>query len=183
MTGTVPAPAPLDAVVVGAGAAGLMTALVAGRERAGIALALLEGSQRAGTKILVSGGGRCNVTNRVVRPADFHGDRSFVAKVLKRFDERRAAQFFEDLGVALKHEPEFDKLFPVSDDAHTVLAALVGECARVGCPVRPGHRVTAVRRDDGAFVVVTSQGEIRARRVVLATGGRSLPRTGSDGFG
>jgi hypothetical protein len=178
-----PPDAPFDVLVVGAGAAGLMTAITAAREAPSLRIALLDGSPRPGTKILVSGGGRCNVTNRVVRPSDYHGDRAFVAKVLRRFDERRAVRFFQDLGVPLRHEPEFDKLFPESDDAHTVLAALLGECDRLGCPARAAHRVTAVRRGDDAFAADTTRGEFRARRVVLATGGRSLPRTGSDGSG
>lgn len=173
----------LDAVIVGAGAAGLMTAIVAGRERPGIRLALLEGGPRAGTKILVSGGGRCNVTNRVVTPADFHGDRKFVTKVLGRFGAARTPPFFEELGVELKHEPEFDKLFPVTDSAHTIRNALVAECERVGAPPRLHHRVTGIARDGETFVVSTPLGDLRTRRVVLATGGRSLPRTGSDGFG
>lgn len=189
-----------DVAVVGAGAAGLMTAIVAARERPGIRVALLDGQVRPGAKILASGGGRCNVTNRVVRPADFHGDRAFIAKVLGRFGAERTVAFFEEIGVALKHEPEFDKLFPTTDDAATVLSALVRECGRLGCPVLGGRRVTAVDARTVAsaatagidaaavggadgFVVRTSQGDVRAARVVLATGGRSLPRTGSDGAG
>lgn len=169
--------------MVGAGAAGLMTAIVAARTRPGISVALLEGQARPGAKILASGGGRCNVTNRVVRPADFHGDRPFVAKVLARFGADAAVRFFAELGVELKHEPEFDKLFPVTDDAATVLHALLREAERLGCPVRPGRRVTAIVPEEDAFLVRTAAGDVRARRVVLATGGRSLPRTGSDGFG
>lgn len=176
-------PPPFDTVVVGAGAAGLMTAILACREAPGLRLALLEGTSRPGTKILVSGGGRCNVTNRVVRPADYHGDRGFVAKVLRRFDERRTAAFFEEIGVPLRHEAEFDKLFPATDDAHTVLDALVAECSRLGCAPRTGHRVTAVRCTPDGFEIDTTAGPVAARRVVLATGGRSLPRTGSDGAG
>jgi predicted Rossmann fold flavoprotein len=96
----------------------------------------------------------------------------------------RTVAFFAELGVELKHEPEFDKLFPVTDDAHTVRDALVGECARLGCAPRLAQRVTAVEPSaDGGFVVRTAAGAIRARRVVLATGGRSVPLSGSDGFG
>lgn len=172
-----------DAAVVGAGAAGLMAAITAGRERPGIRLALLDGQARPGAKILASGGGRCNVTNRAVVPGDFHGDRAFVAKILRRFGADRTVAFFRETGVELKHEPEFGKLFPVTDDAATVVEALLREAARAGCPVRPGHRVTGVEADAAGFLVRTSAGDLRARRVVLATGGRSLPRTGSDGFG
>ncbi|MCG3134453.1 MAG: hypothetical protein HMLKMBBP_01759 [Planctomycetes bacterium] len=171
-----------EAVIVGAGAAGMMTAAIAGGGGA-TRLALLEGTARAGTKILVSGGGRCNVTNRVVKPSDFHGPRDAVARVLRRFDADAAARFFARIGVELKHEPEFDKMFPVTDDAHTVRDALERECARVGCPPRPGRRVEAVRPAPHGFDVETREATLATRRVVLATGGRSMPRTGSDGHG
>jgi predicted flavoprotein YhiN len=72
-----------DVAIVGAGAAGLMTAITAAREAPPLRIALLEGTAKPGTKILVSGGGRCNVTNRTVKPADFHGaDRKLIARVL-----------------------------------------------------------------------------------------------------
>lgn len=172
----------VDAAVVGAGAAGLMTAIVAARTDPSLRIALLDGEPAPGKKILVSGGGRCNVTNRVVRPADYHGDRAFVARVLGRFGADAAVRFFSELGVELKHEPEFDKLFPVTDDARTVLDALLGECARLGCPPRR-FRVASVTRTPDGYRLAGPHGEIRAHRVVLATGGRSLPRTGSDGSG
>src|SRR5690349_7302289 len=100
-----------------------MTAITAARELPSLRCVVFEGRPRPGIKILASGGGRCNVTNRVVRPADFHGDRALVARVLRRFDENDAVSFFAELGVPLKHEPEFDKYFPESDSAKTVLDA------------------------------------------------------------
>lgn len=179
----------VDVAIVGAGAAGLMTAITAAREARALPaaraprIALLDGELRPGKKILVSGGGRCNVTNRTVTPADFHGDRRAVARVLARFGADDAVRFFDGLGVPLKHEPEFDKLFPVSDDARTVLDALLAECARLGCPVRGGFRVRSAVAEEGGFVVASDAGAVRARRLVLATGGRSMPSTGSDGGG
>ncbi len=169
--------------VAGGGAAGLMTAITAAREDASLRVVVLEGQPRPGIKILASGGGRCNVTNRVVTPSDFHGDRSLVARILRRFDENDAAEFFEGLGVPLKHEPEFDKLFPVSDSARTVLDALLAECARLGVAVETGFRVESVSRTERGFDVGSGDRSIACDALVLATGGRSLPKSGSDGAG
>lgn len=172
-----------DGIVAGAGAAGLMTAIVAAREAPAGRFLLLEGSARTGTKILVSGGGRCNVTHHVVRASDYHGaDRGVVARVLRRFDEQATLRFFGELGVELKYEPEFGKMFPVTDSARTVLDALLNEAAARGVAPRENHRVTAVRAEpDGTFLVDAPGGPWRTRRVVLTTGGKAMPTTGSDG--
>jgi predicted Rossmann fold flavoprotein len=172
-----------DVGVLGGGAAGLMAAITAAREAPSLSVAVYEGQPRPGVKILASGGGRCNVTNRVVSPSDFHGDRGLVARVLRRFDEEDTVEFFAGLGVALKHEPEFDKLFPESDSARTVLDALLAECARLGIRVECGFRADRVALADGAFEIGADERTAACDSLVLATGGRSLPRSGSDGAG
>ncbi len=172
-----------DVGIVGGGAAGLMTAITAAREAPSLAVAVIESRPRPGVKILASGGGRCNVTNRSVTPGDFCGDRSVVARILRRFDERATVRFFEELGVELKHEPEFDKLFPVSDSAHSVLDALLAECARLSVTIVPDFRVDEIRRGETGFEVRAGSRTALCRSVVLATGGRSVPKSGSDGHG
>ena len=172
-----------DVGILGAGAAGLMTAISAAREAPSLRIALFEGQGKPGIKILASGGGRCNVTNRVVRPSDFHGDRGLVARVLRRFDEEATVAFFAALGVALKHEPEFDKLFPETDSARTVLDALLHECAARGVRVVPGFRADRVARTAAGFEIGAAERIETCEALVLATGGRSLPKSGSDGTG
>ena len=172
-----------DLVVVGAGAAGLATAIFAARAAPHLRVRCVDGARRIGAKILVSGGSRCNVTNRVVTERDFWGGSSRVVRnVLRAFPAPRAAAFFEELGVRL-HEEEDGKLFPDSNTSRTVLDALLNEAARLNIVIDTGHRVTAVRKDDEGFVVSFAGSEIRSRAVVIATGGRSLPKTGSDGAG
>jgi len=173
-----------DVVIVGAGAAGLATAIFCKRHAPRLDVICLDGARRVGAKILVSGGSRCNVTNTVVTERDFWGGPSRVVRsVLRAFPAPRAAAFFAEIGVAL-HEEEDGKLFPDTNRARTVLEALLGELARVGAELHVGERVIDVRRAAGGFVVATaSGGEHHARAVVLATGGRSLPKTGSDGAG
>ncbi len=172
-----------DIVVVGAGAAGLMAAIWAGRTAPGARVLVLEGARKLGAKILIAGGGRCNVTNEAVRAEDFAGSsRPAIRKVLDRFDVARAIEFFAERGVALKGE-EHGKLFPVSDEAQTILRALLGAVAEARAEVRYPRRVERIVRAGGVFMVGGSWGAVEASRVVIATGGRSLPRSGSDGGG
>jgi predicted Rossmann fold flavoprotein len=143
----------------------------------------VDGAGKIGAKILVSGGGRCNVTHDVVDVLAFAGSsRHAIRKVLLRFDVPRTVAFFEELGVTLKRE-EGGKLFPVDDRARSVLNSLLRAANEAGAEVRHPWRVEAIRRGADGFVLTGSDGELRARRVILATGGKSLPRSGSDGAG
>jgi hypothetical protein len=185
-----------DIAIVGAGAAGLTAAIFAGdtaRNDTGAGrpprIIVLEGAASVGAKILISGGGRCNVTHDEVSPLDYNGARTVVRNVLAGFDVPAACRWFASLGVELKSE-ETGKLFPVTDSARTVLAALLRRCDELGVDVQPGQRVHAVRGADpaspgtpGGFAITHVRGELRATRLILATGGRSLPRSGSDGAG
>jgi predicted Rossmann fold flavoprotein len=173
-----------DLVIVGAGAAGLATAIFASREAPQLRIRCLDGARHIGAKILVSGGSRCNVTNRTVTEHDFWGGPSRVVRhVLRAFPADRAAAFFDELGVAL-HEEEDGKLFPDTNRSRTVLDALLTECKRRGVAIDSGNRVVAITRERDHFSVRLADGrEARPRTVVVATGGQSLPKTGSDGFG
>ncbi|HEX3109235.1 MAG TPA: aminoacetone oxidase family FAD-binding enzyme [Thermoanaerobaculia bacterium] len=161
-----------DVAVVGAGAAGLMAAIFAAR--GGARVVALDGAKRLGAKIVISGGGRCNVTHDVVHASDFNGSRNAIAKILRTFDVPATIAFFADLGVTLKRE-ETGKLFPTTDKARTVLDALLR--AADGVEIRTGYKVSKV---DRGFVI---NDDLHARKVVLATGGRSVAKTGSDGSG
>ncbi len=176
----------VDLAIVGAGAAGLAAGIFAAEAGPGLSIVLLDGAKTIGAKILVSGGGRCNVTHELVRPEDFNslcGTRPVIRNILAAFTERAARDWFASLGVELKRE-EGGKLFPVTDDARTVLKALTDRCRRLQISIRTRHRVVDVRPSDGdGFLLLHEQGTLPARRVILATGGKSLPRSGSDGHG
>ncbi len=186
MAGRLAAPAaaqPCAVAIVGAGAAGIATAIFARRANPTLDLLLLDGAANPGAKILVSGGSRCNVTNAVVTERDFHGGRAaIVRRILRAFPSSSTVEFFRDIGVAL-HEEEDGKLFPDSNRSRDVLAALLRELERVGARLLAGHRVTDVRRERQQFVIDSTRGRFSAARLVLATGGRALPKSGSDGFG
>jgi predicted Rossmann fold flavoprotein len=176
-------PATTDVAVVGAGAAGLSTAIFARRARHDRRVTVLDSARRPGAKILVSGGGRCNVTNAAVDATDFWGGKgTIVRRILKALPVADTVAFFADLGVPL-HEEAGGKLFPNTNQARTVLDALLRGVETSGATLISGARVDAIARDTDAFVLTTTQGPLRAHAVVLATGGRSLPKTGSDGGG
>jgi len=174
--------------VVGAGAAGLLAAVFAAR--AGTRVLVLETRPKPGAKIRVSGGGRCNVLPSAVTLDDFHtsGSRNTLRNLLFSWPLPEVHAFFErDLGIPLKTEPT-GKVFPVSDESKEVVDALLAECARSGAELLTAFRVTDVLPAPAgsrpAFLLRSDTGEtLRARRLVLATGGLSLPKTGSDGGG
>lgn len=179
-----------DLAVVGAGAAGMMAAIAAGAvaRRAGsrLRIVLLDSARKPGAKILVAGGGRCNVTHHVVTEHDYNvgpgSSLNTVRNILRGFDVTRTVAFFAEIGVQLKRE-ESGKLFPTTDDARTVLDALLRAVREAGCELLCPWRVESVTRDGTGFVLRGPAGDVSAERVVIATGGKSLPRTGSDGHG
>lgn len=172
--------------VVGAGAAGLFASIWSGRTLGGSGrVHALDGATKLGAKVLVAGGGRCNVTHDVVDETAYAGSsRNAIRKVLGRFGVAQTVTFFRELGVELKRE-ETGKLFPVSDDGQTVLSALLGAVRSAGAEIVHPWRVAGVERSGDGFAIRREGGAdtVWARRVILATGGKSLPKTGSDGAG
>lgn len=164
-----------DIAVLGAGAAGLAAGIFAAEaaEEQGRArrIVLLDSAKTIGAKILVSGGGRCNVTHEQVSHRDFVPSSPAVRHILAAFSAQAARDWFASMGVALTRE-ETGKLFPVTDKARTVLQALTTRCRDLNVTIRPRHRVSDVISKDG-FVVRHEQGELQAERVIMATGGRS----------
>ncbi|HEY0076056.1 MAG TPA: aminoacetone oxidase family FAD-binding enzyme [Abditibacteriaceae bacterium] len=147
-----------DVIVVGAGAAGLMAAIFAARQEVDGQTArvlLLDGQTKIGAKILVAGGGRCNVTNEFVAATRFHSEsdeagsaqkhphKTFVGRVLRAFSVEATHRFFQEAGVELKLE-ETGKYFPVTDSARTVLNALLQEVQNSGAVLKTGSRVVKI---------------------------------------
>jgi predicted Rossmann fold flavoprotein len=188
-----------DVIIIGAGAAGLMAAIAAANMRVdGIApkVLLLDGRDKIGAKILVAGGGRCNVTNEFVHPSRFHtesdvnaalafkgdGGKSFVGRVLRAFSVEATHRFFESIGVPLKLE-ETGKYFPVSNSARTVLEALIRSVTESGAELKTNVRVHDISFSDNIYQLKTSRGNYSARSIIICSGGLALPKSGSDGAG
>ncbi|WP_454061836.1 NAD(P)/FAD-dependent oxidoreductase [Candidatus Nitrospira salsa] len=175
-------PTNIHIAIVGAGAAGLAAAIFAAEARPDLKIVLFDSARSLGAKILVSGGGRCNVTNAVISAKDFHAPPRIVERVLKRFTKHDTIQWFESLGVSLKQEAT-GKIFPVSNKARTVLEALLRQCEKLGIEIRTNHRVQGIRKIQQQFQIQTNVGVFTAQRIIMATGGKSLPKSGSDGSG
>ncbi len=172
-----------DIAIIGGGAAGLATAIFAARRLPHRSIVVVEATRKPGAKILLSGGGRCNVTNAVVAASDYRGGSpNTIRKILSSFPVDKTVQFFRGIDVSL-HEEEAGKLFPDTNRAATVRDALLREAGRLGVHILMGHRASQVKPGPARFELSTSGGNLNSHLLVLATGGLSVPSTGSDGSG
>jgi predicted Rossmann fold flavoprotein len=171
-----------DVIIVGAGAAGLMTAITAAE--GGLHVLLLEGQKEAGAKILMSGGTRCNVTNKTVSEKDFNSERIiYVRNILRSFSNTDTIRFFKDLGVELTLEPT-GKYFPSTNSGKTILEALLRKInSATNTTLLCEHKVKAASRDKDGFTLKGDHFHYCCKNIVLTTGGLSYPATGSDGTG
>jgi predicted Rossmann fold flavoprotein len=172
-------------VVVGAGAAGLLAAVFA-TSPSGPPVVLLERTADGGRKILISGGGRCNVLPSVLAPERFVTDSPphLLRGMLRSWPLVQQREFFErELGIPLALEEESGKLFPRSNRSRDVRDGLVEFARARGVDLSFNTTLTRLDPIDAGWMLETSRGSLRASRVVLATGGLSVPATGSDGIG
>ena len=167
-----------DAIIIGAGAAGLMCALTAGQR--GLRVLVLDHNAQVGAKILISGGGRCNFTNSGTAPVNFiSANPHFARSALSRYTPQDFLALIAKHKIAW-HEKTLGQLF-CDGSAKQIVKMLLDECASVGVKVIVDCKISDVRKAD-AFQVATSQGAFVARNVVLATGGLSIPKMGATGF-
>jgi hypothetical protein len=175
-----PHPKRTDVIILGAGAAGLMCAGVAGQR--GRSVLLLEQARHPAEKIRISGGGRCNFTNLHTTPANFLSENPrFCHSALSGYSQRDFIALVERYGIAW-HEKTRGQLF-CDGSSQQIIDILLEECRKARAQLRLGVRISAVSKDEGGFAVVTDQGEFRCQSLVVATGGPSIPRMGSSGFG
>jgi predicted Rossmann fold flavoprotein len=169
-----------DVIILGAGAAGLMCASVAGQR--GRSVLLLEQSRHPAEKIRISGGGRCNFTNLHTSPANFLSNNPrFCTSALSGYTQRDFIALVETHGIAW-HEKTRGQLF-CDGSSRQIIDMLLEECRKAGAQLRLGVRISAISRGESGFVVLSDQGEFRSRALVVATGGPSIPKMGSSGFG
>ena len=171
-------------VVIGAGAAGLVASAFAAA--GGAEVTLIERTADGGRKILISGGGRCNVLPSVLAPERFVTDSPahLLRGMLRSWPLHEQRAFFEaDLGIPLVLEKDSGKLFPQSNRAKDIRDGLVAFARARGVRMQFGTVVTNMQPASAGFTLQTASGELKASRVILATGGLSVPATGSDGMG
>ena len=172
-----------DVIVIGGGPAGMFAAIAAADN--GKKVLLLERNDRLGKKLLITGKGRCNVTNfctaqEILQNTPRNG--RFLYSAMTAYPPEKVKAFFEDRGCPLKTE-RGNRVFPVSDKAHSILDVLQNQLRRSGVTVRTG-RVREILTENGHVSAVATQNEtILTDAVILATGGASYPTTGSTGDG
>ncbi len=172
-----------DGIIIGGGPAGMFAAITAAKQ--GRRVLLLERNDRLGKKLLITGKGRCNVTNNcdtqeVLQNIPRNG--RFLYSAMTEFPPKRTMEFFESAGCALKTE-RGNRVFPVTDKSYSVLDALQNEMRRAGVSIRTARVKQILTNEGGVCGVETEQGQIPCKWVILATGGVSYPATGSTGDG
>ncbi|MCS3807068.1 hypothetical protein FHY19_000060 [Xanthomonas arboricola] len=169
-----------DVLVIGAGAAGLMSAFTAGRR--GRHVLVLDHANKVGKKILMSGGGRCNFTNTGTAPGNFiSANRHFCKSALARYSPGDFVELVERHGIAY-HEKELGQLF-CDISSKQIVRLLLDECEAAGVQIHTQCEVRSVRRDSDGFTLDTSLGRVQAQSLIVATGGLSIPSMGASGFG
>ena len=169
----------VDVLILGAGAAGMMCAIEAARR--GRRVAVLDHARAPGEKIRISGGGRCNFTNLSTAPERFLSQNPrFALSALARFTPADFIARIDAAGIAW-HEKTLGQLF-CDDSAKQVVAMLTGQMAEAGAALELGAAVTDIAHDVG-FTVTTDRGAWSADSLVIATGGKSIPKMGATGFG
>lgn len=169
-----------DAIVIGAGAAGMFCAAQAGQ--AGLRVLLLDNGKKPGRKILMSGGGRCNFTNMYVEPAAYlSGNPHFCKSALARYTQWDFIDLVGKYGIAW-HEKTLGQLF-CDDSAAQIVDLLVSECGKGGVVTRLRSEILSVARDEEGYQLQLNGETVFARRLVIASGGLSMPGLGASPFG
>lgn len=173
-----------DVAVVGGGAAGTMAAVTAARR--GKMVVLIERNDAIGRKMLITGKGRCNITNMASIDdfvAKFGEAGNFLRSAFTRFSNEDLIAFFRELGLEMKTERQ-NRVFPATDEARSVVAALRDALASAGVEVRSGIRIARIHVSGSVFSLEPAEGPaVQSRKVILATGGASYKATGSSGDG
>ena len=169
-----------DVVVIGAGAAGMMCAIEAGKR--GRSVLVVDHAEAAGEKIRISGGGRCNFTNIHTAPANFiSANPKFCVSALRRYTPRDFIALVDRYGIAW-HEKALGQLF-CDGSAKQIISLLLDQMAQAGVTLKLETRVEAVAKVEGGFLVDLSDSRVRCSSLVVATGGKSIPKMGATGLG
>lgn len=167
-------------IIVGGGASGILAAIVAARN--GAHVTILERNPRIGKKILATGNGRCNYTNTLTTQKDYNHP-EFVAEALNIFSPEVTLDFFNQLGITPKIQDE-GKTYPLSEQASSILDVLMYELTQLGVDIICNAHVQNITKNKNSFTIsLLDKTEYQADKVILCTGGKAMPSSGSDGLG
>ena len=170
-------------IVIGGGPAGMMATIASASY--GQATLLIEKNKKLGKKLAGTGGGRCNVTNNGTLDdlmAGIPGNGRFLYSVFSQFDNHDIIQFFTDNGVKLKVE-DHGRVFPASDQSRTIIQALENKILELGASMATNCEVVSVTKPEDVFIVKSAEKTWTADKLIVTTGGKSYPSTGSTGYG
>ena len=170
-------------IVIGGGPAGMMATIASASY--GQATLLIEKNKKLGKKLAGTGGGRCNVTNNGTLDdlmAGIPGNGRFLYSVFSQFDNHDIIQFFTDNGVKLKVE-DHGRVFPASDQSRTIIQALENKILELGASIATNCEVVSVTKPEDVFIVKSAEKTWTAEKLIVTTGGKSYPSTGSTGYG
>ncbi len=168
----------MNVIVIGAGASGLMTAIFAAEN--GAKVTILEHENKPGKKILVTGNGKCNITNENMNSDKFYGDKHFVEDVISDFGYAQTIDFFEKIGIKTKNKKGY--IYPASEQAATVLDFMKSYAQGLGVKIKTNNNINKIDYINGKFIVDIGI-ILEFDRLVIATGGAAAPKTGSRGEG
>jgi predicted Rossmann fold flavoprotein len=166
--------------IIGGGASGIMAAITAAGE--GMDVTLLEGGERIGRKILMTGNGRCNLSNLYMDEHMYYGaNRDWIMNHIRQFDVQDTIAFCQRLGLLVKDKNGY--LYPYCEQASVLLDAMRFEAGALGVKVVTGFKVDKIQKKSDVFVVSAEKNSFEFDRIIIACGGKAAPKTGSDGSG
>ena len=168
----------MKVIVIGAGAAGLTAAITAARS--GASVTIIEHENKPGKKILVTGNGKCNMTNTNLDSSKYHGNSEFAQKVIEKFDWKDTINLFTDMGLSLKDKSGY--IYPMSEQASSVINTLRDTAINLGVSIKTNNEVSKIERNDKSFLVHIGI-VLQCDKLIISTGGKSFPKTGSRGDG